>query len=179
MLRQILLTSLAITACATFIPTKVNAATLTVFTEDSLEKKQGQSITFKVSFNPMTDEPVEIGQLTFVPDNGELSYDNDGSNIDEPGTIIATSTTVANLKFDVLPPKPVIDGESDILDVTLIYYIKLGSIKLPVAIVAKPLLDVVPAPEENTPEPLTMLGAATALGYGAILKRESLKNKKS
>jgi hypothetical protein len=31
----------------------------------------------------------------------------------------------------------------------------------------------------SVPEPLTMLGAATALGYGALLKRESFKKKKS
>lgn len=33
--------------------------------------------------------------------------------------------------------------------------------------------------EENTPEPLTMLGAAAAIGYGAILKQKSSKMKKS
>jgi hypothetical protein len=31
----------------------------------------------------------------------------------------------------------------------------------------------------SVPEPLTMLGAAAALGYGALLKRESSKKKKS
>jgi hypothetical protein len=31
----------------------------------------------------------------------------------------------------------------------------------------------------NVPEPLTMLGAATALGYGALLKRKYSENKKS
>ena len=32
---------------------------------------------------------------------------------------------------------------------------------------------------ESVPEPLTMFGAAAALGYGALLKRQSSKNKKS
>jgi hypothetical protein len=35
------------------------------------------------------------------------------------------------------------------------------------------------APPTGVPEPLTMLGAAAALGYGALLKRESSKKKKS
>jgi hypothetical protein len=34
-------------------------------------------------------------------------------------------------------------------------------------------------PPTGVPEPLTMLGAAAALGYGALLKRESSKKKKS
>ena len=42
-----------------------------------------------------------------------------------------------------------------------------------------PIIPADPIPEENTPEPLTMLGAATALGYGIMLKRQSSKNKKS
>jgi hypothetical protein len=33
--------------------------------------------------------------------------------------------------------------------------------------------------EESVPEPLTMFGAAAALGYGALLKQQSSKNKKS
>ncbi len=35
--------------------------------------------------------------------------------------------------------------------------------------------DIVPRSVEPVPEPLTMLGAATALGYGVILKRKSSK----
>lgn len=34
-------------------------------------------------------------------------------------------------------------------------------------------------PDQSVPEPLTILGAATALGYGGILKRQYFKKKKS
>ena len=183
MLHQIVLSSLVLvmTTCATFIPTKVNAGLL-VFTEDSLEKDQGQSITFKVSFDPMLSDPgdfVIFHSVMAIRDASELSYNSFGSEMVPQGTPIYGSTTVAEFKFDVLPPKPQKDGSSDILSVTLTYFLRLGNVQLPLVIIDTPLFDVIPVPEQNTPEPLTMLGAATALGYGVILKRESLKKKKS
>jgi Flp pilus assembly protein protease CpaA len=35
-----------------------------------------------------------------------------------------------------------------------------------------------PAPAAAVPEPLTILGAATAMGFGAAFKRRALKNNK-
>jgi hypothetical protein len=43
--------SLAMTACATLIPTKANAATLTVTPVGTLQKNPGESITFIVALN--------------------------------------------------------------------------------------------------------------------------------
>jgi len=161
------------TTCAIFTSTKVNAATLTVFTEDSLQKKQGQSITFKVSFDPMLADPmgfVTLGSFTFVKDDSELSY-NLNSFIAPANTPISSATTIANLIFDVLPPEPVKDGQSDILSAKLIYFYNIGNIiELPLVVEAIPSLDVVPVPE-----PLTIFGTATALGCGVLFKRKSSK----
>jgi hypothetical protein len=182
MLRQIVLTSLAMTTCATFTSTKVNAATfnnpptLTVFTEDSLQKEQGQSITFKVSFNPMLGDSaaVTFSSLTFAIDDNELSY-NLNSWIAPAGTQIGASTTVANLIFDVLPPKPVKDGQSDISWATLVFFADVEGIQLPFVVGTIPSLDVVPP----VPEPLTIFGTFTGLGCGILFKRKSSKKKKS
>jgi hypothetical protein len=176
MLRQIVSTSLVLvtTTCVTFISTKVNAA-LIVFTNDSLEKDQGESITFKVSFDPMLADPTDTVRFdSVIPlfDATELSYNSFGSKIEPAGTLIYGSTTVAEFKFDVLPPKPHKDGASDISRVILTYFFKVGTVEIPIVIGVDPLFDVVPKP---VPEPLTMFGTAIGLGCGVLFKRKFSK----
>ncbi len=178
MLRQIVPTSLILvtTTCVAFISTKVNAA-LIVFTNDSLEKDQGESITFKVSFDPMLADPtdsVRLGIIIPVFDTTKLSYNSFGSKIEPADTVIYGSTTVAEFKFDVLPPKPQKDGTSDIFRVILTYFFKVGNAEIPIITATEPLFDVVPK-TEPVPEPLTMFGTAIGLGCGVLFKRKSSK----
>jgi hypothetical protein len=74
MLRHIISVSLAIATCATFIPTKVSAASLTVTPIGTLQKQRGESITFRFSFNPAPENGA-IKLLNFSYDNSELSFD--------------------------------------------------------------------------------------------------------
>jgi hypothetical protein len=71
MLRHIMSVSLAMTACATLIPTKANAATLTVTPVGTLQKKPGESITFIVALNqaPSTGNVLRFIFLDFNYDD--------------------------------------------------------------------------------------------------------------
>jgi hypothetical protein len=172
MLRHIMSVSLAMTACATFIPTKVNAATLTVTPIDTLQKKPGESITFIFSLNSTQFEVADSFKLTFFNysyDKNELSLDPSRTSQISPNTIISNTTIVARVTFNVL--QPVKDGEGDLFGSGFYQDIN-NDIR---NISTEEVLDVEPVPEQGVPEPLTIFGAATALGYGAILKRKSSK----
>jgi hypothetical protein len=175
MLRQIIsvsLASLAITACASLIPIKANAATLTATSVGTLVKNPGDSITFILTFTPTPLDPsvTRISALSYSYDDSELSLTQ--QLIDNLGIPINGTSIIVRLTLDVL--RPVKDERSDFFNITAFYQVGLVS----ETVTASEVLDVVP-PQESVPEPLTMLGAATALGYGAILKRQSFKNKKS
>jgi hypothetical protein len=83
---------------------------------------------------------------------------------------IVNTQNIVNLVFDVLQPRK--DGQSDLFDAFAWY--QIGNSDSRTTLVANGSFDV-----EPVPEPLTMLGAAAALGYGAILKRKSSKNTES
>jgi len=172
MLRHIMSVSLAMTACATFIPTKANAATLTVTPIDTLQKKPGESITFIFSLNSAQFEVADSFKLTFFNysyDKNELSLDPSRTSQISPNTIISNTAIVARVTFNVL--QPVKDGEGDLFG-SGFYQDSNNDIR---NISTEEVLDVEPVPEQGVPEPLTILGSATALGYGAILKRKSSK----
>ena len=170
MLRQILSVSLAMTACVAFVSTKANAATLTVATGDSLEKKPGQSITFTISFLPSNEEPLWFSELIYTSDESELAF-YANSYIAPLDTPINGSTVLADLKFSVLPPNPKPDGQSDILEVSAVYYRKFLDTKVYNIVTVSPTsFDVVPVPE-----PLTIFGTAIGLGCGVLFKRKFSK----
>jgi len=168
MLRHIISVSLAMTACATLIPTKVNAATLTVTPGGIIPKNPGDSVEFTFTLNP---EPTGLNilfldSLQFSYDASELSFTGETT---VPLSILVFETqTIASFTFKVT--KPIKDGISDIFNAKAYY--KLGGVpgETPFASAG----DVVPVPE-----PLTMLGAGAALGYGALLKRKYSKNTES
>jgi hypothetical protein len=164
--------SLAMTTWATFIPTKANAATLTVTPIDTLQKKPGESITFIFSLNPTQFEVGDSFKLTFFNysyDKNELSLDPSRTSQILPNTIISNTTIVARVTFNVL--QPVKDGEGDLFGFGF-YQNSNNDIR---NISTEEVLDVEPVPEQGVPEPLTMLSAATAIGYGALLKRKFSK----
>jgi hypothetical protein len=189
MLRHIISVSLAMTACATLIPIKVNAATftvvnyatLTVTPLDTLRKKTGDSIKFRFSVTPsgITNNSITPQFLSFTYDNSELSFEppNSQNPLNVSGTEtafqIVNTQTIVDLTFKVLQPRK--DGQSDLFDAFAWYKLddSTGDSDLKTTFIADGSFDV-----EPVPEPLTMFGAAAALGYGAIFKRKYSKNTK-
>jgi hypothetical protein len=181
MLRHIISVSLAMAACAALIPTKVNAATLTVTPSDSLQKKTGDSITFSFLFNPAPENAtnlVKLQSLNFSYDNSELSFDHSQSFVAFTDTIVnGTPTirgfvnntqTIVSLTFNVL--QPLKDGKSDLFDAFAWYQIGDLDPRVKTTLIADGSFDV-----EPVPEPVTIFGTATALACGFLFKRKSSK----
>ena len=194
MLRQILSVSLAMTACASLIPTSANAATLTVLPSGEIPKKVNDSIEFSFYFDPIWSDPepgVSSGLLGITL--FDLLFDYDKEELRLRGTVepiygsLRSPYTIARYTFDVL--KPIKDGKPDLFNVSISYteyYRPTGSsnFKTPITFGG----DVVPVPEPSipvlepsttVPEPLTIFGTATALGGVILLKRKSFKMKKT
>jgi hypothetical protein len=179
MLRHIISVSLAMTACATLIPTKVNAATLTVTPVGTLQKNPGDSITFLLSLNPIASNPLPpdtpnrnlINFQTFIYeyDGNELSFSG-ASGLLPPNTLISNTRTIVELTFNVL--QPVRDGNSDLFNAKAYYNDSTGVFRE--TSIAPNVVDVVPVPE-----PLTIFGTVTGLGCGALFKRKFSKQKES
>jgi hypothetical protein len=168
MLRHIISVSLAMTACATLIPTKANAATLTVVPIGSLQKNPGDSISFILALNPAgSPDLVRFFAYTFLSDRNELSYRSKTESL--PNTPIYVTTTVGTITFDVIAP--VKDGNSDLFAVDA--YISDGAGNFS-TVRSTSVVDV-----EPVPEPLTIFGTAIGLGCGVVFKRKSLKKKVS
>jgi hypothetical protein len=175
MLRHIISVSLAMTACATLIPTKANAVTFTLTPLGSLQRNRGDSIDFVLKLNPTSFNgglnEVQITGISLIFDENELSLVPDRPHeIIEFNRPFTTETAIAYFNFNV--ERPVKDGQAD-LTPTVRYRENRGSI-IPHTFRGGSSVDVQPV-EQPVPEPLTILGAATALGYGAILKRKSSK----
>lgn len=172
MLRHIISVSLAMTACATLIPTKVNAVTFTLTPVDTLQKNPEDSIEFLLKVNPIdpftgSREEVTIQRISnFYHDFFELSFPEIVDQV--LGRRLTTTTTIARLISNVR--QPVKNGQND---VTVKIDYRLGNSSRTISGFAEGG-DVQPVPE-----PLTMFGAAAALGYGAILKRKYSKNTES
>jgi hypothetical protein len=168
MLRHIVSVSLAMTACAAFMPIQANAATLRVAPINEIPRSPGDSITFYLTVTPAPSSVVTIRGLILGRDPSELSSSTDG-NLPVPGRQINTETTFSSVHTVLTPVK---DGMSD-LWASLLYDESGSSGTLTNLQASGSAGDVVPNP---VPEPLTMFGAAVALGYGAIFKRKYSKN---
>jgi hypothetical protein len=179
MLRRIVPLSLAMTVCVSFIPTKANAATLTLLPVDyqtlsrpeTLQKKTGDLIAFALTLNPASSfggvDAVHIINISEDYDSTELSRPAGRVHYKiGNGYQFSTEKVIAYFFFEV--NKPVKDGLADIT-ATVTYQVNRESI-FSYTFTDNSSLDVQPVPE-----PLTILGAATALGYGVILKRKSSK----
>jgi hypothetical protein len=171
MLRHIALVGLVITTCTSFVPTKVSAATLTVTPVGELIKKPGEEIEFNFVFTPHTR--VRVTATWFTYDSTEL-FLLEESPIRLVPFITSEPITIFQ-RFSVLTPLK--NGQSDATG--QIYYYELDEFDNLIDFGASNVAlgaDIVPIPQQPVPEPLTMLGAAAALGYGAILKRKYSKN---
>ena len=167
MLRHIISASLAMVACATLIPTKVNAVTLTATPASTLTspRNPGDTVEFTLYFDPDPFSIVVLETLNVTFDETEFS--NWFPVISFATNSIHTDKKKSIASFKGIVSKPVKDGVPD-FRAELSYSI-FGSSGAPFNAKADGA-DVTPVPE-----PLTMLGAATALGYGVILKRKSSK----
>jgi hypothetical protein len=175
MLRHIISVSLAMTACASLIPTKANANGLTLTPVGSLRRNPGDSIEFIVALNPyyFTSSPditgieeVEIRKIYIDEyDLKELSLPQI-VNLVPSGTRVNTTTNIARFIFNVL--QPVKDGMGDV-------YARVDY-SMPPFTSTFPMVYISGGNDvEPVPEPLTIFGTATALGCGALFKRKSSK----
>lgn len=172
MLRDILSVSLAMTACAALMPIKANAATLTATPLGEIAAKTDDLIDFSFTFTPTPSTTAFIRGISLNTDANELSEALGGL---PPVRGILTSVPITfTSRHTVLTPVKDAIGNLPDLGVTVSFdeYRSLGNqvITVPNLSVSASAGDIVPVPE-----PLTIFGAATALGYGAILKRKSSK----
>ena len=166
------------TACATLVPTKANAISLTLVPVGSLKRNPGDSIEFVLAFNPSgsgsSNGEVEIIDVVTPPgfDGNELSFDTDRSKSLSLYTVTNT-TNVANFFFTVLTGV-VKDGKSDVFKAVVNYQYEdensLSGVTRGEATFENTTYDV-----EPVPEPLTIFGTALALGGGVLFKRKSSK----
>jgi hypothetical protein len=167
MLRYIISVSLAMTACATLMPAKANAATLTVTPRGEIPRNVGDLVQFTVTLNPSPSNSNSFifRALRYGFDRTELSSWDVLPIVKQGDEVIDRSiaTNIAFFTFKVSNP-PVQDGYNDFsVDVD---FQEGGAFGTAYGYGG----DVVPVPE-----PLTIFGAATALGYGAIFKRKYSK----
>jgi hypothetical protein len=185
MLRHIISVNLAMAACASLIPTRANAINVTLTPLGSLQRNSGDKISFILRFDPQKDaglSGVKILEVfnpsVFNPSNG--TYDSNELSFIEVLPLFKFSENPVTLPKDIAAlifkvTNPIKDGQSDVSGTRIKY--QIGS-KISEHVFtfgsSNSKLDVQPVPE-----PLTMLGAAAALGYGVILKRKSSKNRES
>jgi len=187
MLRHIIsvsLASLAMTACASLIPVKANGARLILIPIqpgiNGIQRNPGDSIEFVLLLDEINSSylflnTVELRNYSLTYDDTELSLVQIVDPIKPPTQLNSTAEVLARYIFKVLE-SVVKDGKGDI-SATAEYRDRPRFGSLPESAftsVGGPLYDV-----EPVPEPLTIFGTATALGYGAILKRKSSKKKVS
>ena len=154
------------------IPIEANAARLTFSPVNEVEKKPGDTITFKVMLDPMEGnadrDDLRFERLSYDYDGGELSLNNEKWLV-ELNELIGNTRTLIEITFDVI--KPVKGGKSDLSDVIAYYNVpdktgKNGERKSG-EVSADETVDVVPVPE-----PTTIFGSAIFLGVGGWLKRK-------
>jgi hypothetical protein len=163
------------TACATIIPTKVNAATLTAIPSGEITKRPGELIEYNFVFTPTLNRVATLRGFFREFDDSELSpLDpmNPFELLVSLGDSINNTTTIVRGTFTV--DTPVEGGIRDAFIRILYEEEDSAGRKFTGLTLSATGADVVPVPE-----PLTMFGAAAALGYGAILKRRSSKNTES
>ena len=172
MLRHIASVSLVMTVCAALMPIKAGAATLTATPLGEIPAKRDDSIEFSFTFTPTPSTAVLIKGFSLVRDRSELSASTGGTPL-VVGTLTDRPITFTSNHTVLTPVKDAI-GDLPDLSVSVVFdeYRSVGTelITLPNLPISARAGDIVPVPE-----PLTMFGTATALGYGVIFKRKSSK----
>ena|SRR4028119_2021773 len=182
MLRHIIsvsLASLAMTACASLIPVKANAASLILMPNQPLGtntilRNPGDSLEFTLFL--LIDREVvvryvkEVRDYSITYDDTELSLVQIVNPMGFNQPFYTPQTVLATYIFQVLE-SVVKDGKSDI-SATASYQAQRYGLTFSESLSAgnDPYYDVQPVPE-----PLTIFGTATALGCGVFFKRKSSK----
>jgi len=182
MLRHIIsvsLASLAMTACASLIPVKANAASLILMPNQPLDtntilRNPGDSLEFTLFL--LIDREIalryikELRDYSITYDDTELSLVQIVNPMGFNQLFYTHQTVLATYIFQVLE-SVVKDGKSDISASATVSYQRYG-FTYPESLSAgnDPYYDVQPVPE-----PLTIFGTATALGCGVFFKRKSSK----
>jgi len=187
-LRYIFSLSLAMAACATFMPIKVNAATLTVLPAgDEIPLRMGDVVEFIFELTPALNSTVRITGWNHGYDSTELSLVSSvvGYLVSED-TLITTKTPILShlYRINTLPLK---DG---IRDAYLgVRYDEQGpsgnftglfvNVDGGDVVWLQPVSDNVDTggvvSPQPVPEPLTIFGTAIGLGCGVLFKRKSSK----
>ena len=182
MLRHIIsvsLASLAMTACASLIPVKANAASLILMPNQPLGtntilRNPGDSLEFTLFL--LIDKEIapryikELRDYSITYDDTELSLVQIVNPMGFNQLFFTPQTVLATYIFQVLE-SVVKDGKSDI-SATASYQAQRYGFTYSESLSAgnDPYYDVQPVPE-----PLTIFGTATALGCGVFFKRKSSK----
>ena len=170
MLRHIIPVTLAITACASLIPTKANAFSFTLTPVGSLQRNPGDSIEFLLKVNPIDPRTGSRDEITirrifnFYHDFNELSLPEIVIFEEFLNTKLTATTTIARVISNVR--QPVKDTQNDVT-VQVDYQLGNSFGTMP----ARPTGGDV----EPVPEPLTIFGTAIGLGCGVLFKRKSSK----
>jgi hypothetical protein len=172
------------TACATLIPTKANAIKFTFQPSGIVERNPNEFITFVASVDPEGSNTLRFIDLQIInPQIGTpFFYDKEELEVisvlpEKPFDILGIQP-IATIEFRVLEGVKEDKTPDDFYSILAILYD--SATKARVFPLSSGKVDVVPPQQlASVPEPLTMLGAAAALGYGAILKRESSKKRKA
>jgi hypothetical protein len=116
---------------------------------------------------------VNAAKLTFKNETNKIATDfHVKSKLNNGGEINELTIDFTDIRF---PFRPIPHGESFTIDILNQFISAEWSFAEGEN---EPVLPV-PPPVNYVPEPLTMLGAVAALGYGALLKRKYSENKKS
>lgn len=180
MLRQLVSVNLAMIVCATLISTNANAASITFTAEGGRVKSVGDPIKFVATLHPDALgskfeglDRTQPGSRGFTHDQNELSYVT--QSLINVGVYHTIPTVIAYFEFSVLQGL-IEDTKPDFEKVVALIWDR-NSVRTPITSTGG--IDVIPPPAQGAPEPLTMFGAVAAIGYGAILKRESSKKRKA
>jgi hypothetical protein len=181
MLRHIISVSLlAMTACASLIPTKASAISFTLTPLDSLQRNPGDTISFILRLDPQNGAGLNgVGILrVYLPNVFDPGGAYDSNELSSPEVQplfnfnerrVTDPTNIAALIFNVT--NPIRDGLSDVSAIRVRYQIDNLIIDKGITYGSSNSgLDVQPVPE-----PLTIFGTATALGCGVLFKRKSSK----
>jgi hypothetical protein len=157
------------TICATFIPTKVDAATLKGLPEGEIPKTPGDSVEFTFELTPALNSTVIVTAWVAGVDDSELSPLNSLQLQVPLGIPINTTTTILRGTYRVDNP---VRGGTDAF-ATLLYNERRPTGNVTRVVLSAEAGDVIPL--VPVPEPLTIFGTALGLGGGVLFKRKSFK----
>lgn len=146
------------------------AASLSFTPTGTKKVESGDILDFSITFNPSGSNsinPPKKVEFTIDWDGNELTFEGKEQSFSLDVSNIKNTTTIATALFRVTTPKKDVDGAGD-------FYFsskKLFDANNNSLILSSPgRIDAAPVPE-----PLTILGSVTAVGFGVLFKKNSFK----